>query len=404
MATEHDTATGARFDVDLYTREIFHDPYPTLERIRAAGPVVWNGLAGGWMVTGDAEIRKTLSNFKDFTLDGAPPQRLFGREAFIVIDDKPEHDALRNVWAPAFSRGAVQQLRPAILRIIDTMLAEFEERLRSGETVDAYTHFCRDIPAYVIAGMLGIPDSHRPDIVRWSDLMGAAVISPPAADGSLTPEWIAGEQAKAELAAFLIEQMQYRRRHPGDDLISHMVHAEPARTMSDDAIMKNCRQLLFAGNETTAKWLGHIMVVMDRHPDARRAVAADRSLITDANEEVMRFEPVVHRTHRRARGGDARIAGVHIPDGDLVIMLLGAGNRDPRRYERPQEFDIRRPAMGNLGFGFGMHSCLGVSLARVEAEIALSRLLDRIPDYRVAGEVGYQGLGLRGPTPLPVAL
>ncbi len=393
-----------QLDIDLYTREIFRDPYPQLERIRAAGPAVWNAKAGGWMLTGDAHIRKTLSNFEKFTLDGAPPQRLFGPEAFIVIDDKPRHDALRNVWAPAFLRGSVEKLRPLIGRIVDDMLAPVEERLRAGETVDAAKDFCRDIPAYVIASMLGLSDSARPDIVRWSDAMGAAVISPPSADGRMTPAWIAGEDAKRELGEFLIEQMAFRRKQPGDDLISLMVHSEPAKSMSDDAIMKNCRQLLFAGNETTAKWLGHILVVLDRHPDARRALIEDRALLQDANEEVMRFEPVVHRGHRVVRGGAADIGGVTIPEGDLVIMFMGAGNRDPARYAEPARFDIRRPPAGNLGFGFGLHSCLGITLARVEAVIAISKWLDRVPGYRVAGEVGYDGLGLRGPSPLPVAL
>lgn len=397
-------AQAPRLDVNLYTREIFRDPYPALERIRAAGPVVYNGLVDAWMLTGDSLIRKTLTNFERFTLDGAPPQRLFGPEAFIVIDDKPRHDALRNVWAPAFQRQAIARLRPDIERIVDTMLLPLEERLRAGETVDAFKDFCRDIPAYVIAAMLGLPESARPDIVRWSDLMGAAVISAPSADGGMTPAWIAGEQAKKELGEFLVEQMEFRRRQPGTDLISQMVHSEPAKTMSDDAIMKNCRQLLFAGNETTAKWIGHILVVLHNHPDARAAVVADRSLLPDANEEVMRFEPVVHRSHRRVRGGTVDIEGVQVPEGGLIVLFMGAANRDPKRYERAHEFDIHRPAAGNLGFGFGMHSCLGISLARLEATIAVSRLLDRIPDYRVAGEVGYEGLGLRGPSPLPVAL
>ena len=397
-------AATPRLDIDLYSRDIFRNPYPQLERIRAAGPVVYNGLVDGWMLTSDQQIRRTLTNFERYTLEGAPPQRLFGPEAFIVIDEKPRHDALRNVWAAAFQRQAVNRLQPAIERIVDAQLDPLEARLRAGETVDAFKDFCRDIPAYVIAAMLGLPDSARPDIVRWSDLMGAAVISPPSPDGSMTPAWIAGEQAKQELGDFLIEQMKFRRQQPGTDLISQMVHSEPAKSLSDDAIMKNCRQLLFAGNETTAKWIGHILAVLDRFPDARAAVIADRTLLPDANEEVMRFEPVVHRSHRRVRGGPIDIEGVEVPDGALMIMFMGAGNRDPLRYERPEVFDIRRPPAGNLGFGFGMHSCLGISLARLEATIAVSRFLDRLPNYRVAGEIGYEGLGLRGPSPLPVAL
>lgn len=393
-----------QLDVDLYSRQIFRDPYPDLERIRAEGPVVWNGRVNAWMLTSDSLIRKVLTNFRQFTLDGAPSQRLFGREAFIVIDDKPRHDALRNVWAPAFQRQAVEKLRPKIEKIVDDMLAPFEARLRAGETADAARDFCRDIPAYVIADMLGLSESTRPDIVRWSDLMGAAVISPPTPDGSMSPAWVAGEDAKRELGEFLLEQMNHRRRHRGDDLISQMVHSEPAKDMSDEAIMTNCRQLLFAGNETTAKWLGHILVVLHGHPEAREAVIAERALLPDANEEVMRFEPVVHRNHRRVRGGPTELADVPMEEGDLLILLMGAGNRDPQRYERPEVFDIRRPPAGNLGFGFGMHSCLGISLARLEATIAISRLLDRIPNYRIVGDVDYDGLGLRGPGAIPVAL
>src|SRR5206468_3573363 len=147
--------------------------------------------------------------------------------------------------------------------------------------------------------------------------------------------------------------------------------------------MQNARQLLFAGNETTAKWLGHIVVTLANHPPIREAAIEDPTLIAPTVEEIMRWEPVVMRIPRVAVS-DAEIGGTPVRAGDQILLLTGAANRDPERYDDPDRLDIRRPHKAHLGFGFGMHSCLGVTLARLEARVATQRLLARTPRYQLA--------------------
>jgi cytochrome P450 len=160
--------------------------------------------------------------------------------------------------------------------------------------------------------------------------------------------------------------------------------------------------LLFAGNETTAKWLGHIVVTLARHPQVRRAACEDPGLIAPTVEEIMRWEPVVQRIPRVAVA-DAEIGGTAVRAGDQVLLLVGAANRDPHRYDHPDQLDVARPHKAHLGFGFGMHSCLGVTLARLEARVATARLLARIPRYELAGAPDYGAFGLRGPSHVEVA-
>lgn len=392
-------------DIDLYSPEALKNPWPTIEKIRAEGPVVWNGRMDRWMITSDKLVRRVLMNFERFTVENkrAGPS-LFGPDAFIGIDDKERHDALRGVWSVAFQRGSLEQLRIVIAEIADRMLDGMEAKLRGGETVDAIRELCRDLPAYVIAHMLGVSENMRPKIVEWSDLMGAAVGFPPSEWTAENPAWVAAETARQNLADHIMEQIEYRRRNPGDDLISQIVHSEIGKTLTDQAIMENSRQLLFAGNETTAKWLGHCMVVLGQHPQVLEEVRQDRGLLANAVEEIMRWEPVVGTTFRSLRGGDIEIEGATIRDGDQLMVMTGAANRDPERYERPGEFDIHRAFKANLGFGYGMHSCLGVTLARLETQITIGRVLDRIPGFRLAGDVTYSSFQLRGPQVVPVAL
>ncbi|RYD95699.1 MAG: cytochrome P450, partial [Sphingomonadales bacterium] len=173
---------------------------------------------------------------------------------------------------------------------------------------------------------------------------------------------------------------------------------------SEQAMMINTRQLMFAGSETTANWLGHIVHVLGKRPDMRRELNADRSLMRSATEEVLRWEPVVHALPRTVTGGDIEIEGVVIPDGAPVVPLLGAANRDPRRYDNPDELDIRRQGPASLAFGFAIHNCIGIFLARLEADQATAAILDRIPDYELTGDVRFGGFTLRGPVALPVVL
>ena len=163
-------------------------------------------------------------------------------------------------------------------------------------------------------------------------------------------------------------------------------------------MVANVRQLLFAGNETTAKWLGHILHILGEKPEDRRAIVADRALLPGAIEEVMRWQGATQVIIRAVRQEGLVVEGVELKPGEQIFMLNGAANRDPARFDNPDVFDIRREPKPHLGFGFGLHTCLGAILARMEAQVVTSAVLDRIPDFRIAGPVKYGDFSLRGPT------
>src|SRR3546814_154705 len=172
--------------VDFFSREIAADPYPILREISAQGPIVWNEHMRSWMVTSDALCRKIMINFSKFTMAGTLGEELFGLDAFICMDDKERHDQLRNVWAVAFQRSSLEKLRGMIQNCVEDLLDPLEARIRDGETVEVYRTFCRDLPAYVIAEMLGVPPDMRPSIVEWSDAMAEQAAAYGAVDRKST--------------------------------------------------------------------------------------------------------------------------------------------------------------------------------------------------------------------------
>ena len=164
------------------------------------------------------------------------------------------------------------------------------------------------------------------------------------------------------------------------------------------------RQLLFAGNETTAKWLGHIVATLGQQPEVREELASQPSLIPAALEEVMRWQGVTQVLPRSVKKDDFVIEGVALPRGAEVLLLLGAAGRDPERYDDPDRFDIHREPRPHLAFGFGLHSCLGAVLARMEAYEVTHLLLERLPRFSVRSPIQYGNFSLRGPATLRIAL
>ncbi len=390
--------------LDLADAAFTRDPYPALEHLRAAGPAVRDDVSGAWLVTGYDDCARVLGNVATFTSEqpeGTGPG-VFGGRVFEVMDG-PRHDEIRGVWATDFQRQHLERHRPEVRRIVDDALDAFVPRVLDGEVVDAVAHLTRSVPTRVIAVLLGIDERDQQQFSDWSDAMGAVagVIFDPSERGREVLR--TGLEATRQLNAYIGAEVALRREQAGDDLISRMVTSPVAATMTEAEIVANNTQLVFAGNETTAKWMAHTLVTLARHPDQRRAVAADRSRIPAALEEVLRHETVAQVGARRVRAAGAEVAGVAVAVGDTVTCLLGAADRDPARWERPWAFDIGRPAKNHFGFGFGLHYCLGINLARLETAVWLDRLLDRLPDWDLAGEVDYgTNFVLRGPVSVPV--
>jgi cytochrome P450 len=256
----------------------------------------------------------------------------------------------------------------------------------------------------VISLMMGVPDEMMGEVVRWSDAMAEGGPAYQTDQGAARAAAARREAAKAALADYLGELLARRRAQPGDDLVSTLATAEVAGGYTDAQLVQNLRQLLFAGNETTARWLGHIFAVYGERPDLQREVSADRSLIVPVNDEIMRWQGVVGTLIRRVRGGPVALGGVSLADGDDVTLLLSSANRDPERFDEPDQFDIARRPEANLGFGVGLHHCLGINLAKLEAEVLVGAVLDQIKAFRLAAPYQYSALPMRGPNPIVIAL
>lgn len=400
--TMRDRADVPSVDIDLYDPALVDEPWEVLAGICAMGDLVWN-RQGYWMTGRDRVCRQALGQFESLNHEGLI-ESFFGRDAFITIDERARHNALRDVWVAAFGHNGVEKLVPVVRAIVTGLLEPAMAALRAGEPCDLFAALCRPLPAQVIAHMMGVSGAMTATVIGWADDMARATMGGFPIDYANDPWWLASETAKAELAAFLIEQLDYRRRRPGDDLISAMVGSEVARGLSDEAMMVNVRQLMFAGNETTSNWLGHIVATFGAFQPQWRAIAADRSLVPAALEEVLRWQGVTQVMMRTVGPQGATLAGQRLSPGEEVVLLLGAAGRDPERYERPEVFDIAREPKPHLAFGYGLHTCLGAILARMEALEVTNALLDAIPGYRLAQPVVCHNFSLRGPVSVPIAL
>ena len=276
-------------DIDFTSSQMCNDPYPVLREIRELGPLVWN-KRGHWMTARDKVCREILNRPGPLGQQGAM-RNFFGAEAFISIDEVARHNALRGVWMTAFRRDVLTAMTGVIRTYAEDMLRTVERPVSRRREPGSRPVLLPPLPAYVIAYMMGIPDDMMQTVVEWSDLMANSASGGFPIDYDNDPAWLAGERAKKKLGAYLYEQIEYRRSHRGEDLISQIVHSEVGRTLSDEAMMVNTRQLLFAGNETTANWLAHIVVALGRHPEVRRQIIADPSLTAQALDEIMRWEP-----------------------------------------------------------------------------------------------------------------
>jgi cytochrome P450 len=395
-------------EADLADWVFNQDPFPVIERWRELGPVVYNAHNDVYLTFSYRDCARVIGHLEQFDSSVAA-QRLrqsFGGTTMQSIDT-PRHHQMRGVWAQDFQREELEaRRRQLITEVIDARLDPFIERLRSGETVDAVSGLTRGIPTLVIANMLGIETERHDEFSAWSDAIGGfseARLDTSPRGQRLVEEGVAATTALNDYLRGIVE----RRRRVGrdDDLVSRMVFHDFADEMDEQEIVASITQLVFAGNETTAKLMASTMVALGQFPQQRRLLVDDRSLIPAAIEEMMRWMTVVTNLQaRHACSPDSNIQGIPIPMGAAMAPLIAAANRDPARWDDPHAFDIRRPPRQHLGFGFGMHVCLGLNLARLEAQIWLNRLLDRLPEWHLAGPVDYgRNFMIRGPLAVPVS-
>lgn len=407
-AVEAASALG-RFDPfelqDTVSGDI-RDPYPRMGELRRQHPVHLGPVDLG---DGLSEVDPSLP----------PPVTVFGFDEAVQVlrDDKtysssvyegvmglvmgrtilqmdePEHRLHRALVSPTFRSKVLERWEGDLVqRVVDELLDDFAAD-GSADLVQQLTfHF----PVQVIAEILGLPRSDFPRFQRW-----AIEIT------SVTANWDRGVAASEALRQYFADVLEERRSRPTDDLISDLAAVEvDGRRLDDEEIFSFLRLLLPAGVETTYRASGNLLYGLLTNPDQLRAVRQDRTLVPAAFEETIRWEPPVTVILRRAMV-DAELAGVAVTAGADVGLLLGSANRDERKYEHPDRFDLFRESRQSLGFGFGVHVCLGMHLARMETRVAINALLDRMPDLELDPapdqDLHIKGLAFRSPIALPVA-
>ncbi|GAB3958882.1 cytochrome P450 [Micromonospora vulcania] len=386
------------------------DPYPTYERLREHGPIV-QAAPGLYVVTGYPEVDELLRDSRLGVLDDTLRDQVWPnwRESPAISSiarsmlrtNPPDHSRMRRLASGAFSPRRIAGMRDVVRAQAEELLDSMVHRAEDGEPVDVLADFAYPLPVGVICALLGVPPADRPLFRRWAgDLTG--VLEP-----EITAEELAAADAgAAELRDYFVELVVARRRAPADDLTTALVqvHDADGERLTGAELLANLVVLLVAGFETTTNLLGNGLVVLLRHPEAAAALRADPGLAPAYVEELLRFDSPVQLTTRTSTA-PVRCGGFDLPAGSTALLLLGAANRDPRRFPDPQRFDPTRDQAHPLSFGAGPHYCLGAGLARLEAQLAFPMLLRRLPELALAGAPRHRHrLTLRGYESLPVTL
>jgi cytochrome P450 len=361
------------------------DPYPFYHRLREQAPV-FKVPQGFWLLSRYADVAFALRDRrfgKDFV---ANMQRRYSHNALeepaianlgrtMLVLDPPDHTRLRGLVTKAFTARRVADMRPRIRALVDQQL----DRVIDKGAMDVIVDLAHRLPVIVICDLLGIPEEDRAPFLIGSNVSGR-ILEPVA----MTPEEMAQANAGTVAGNHYFDQLcELRRREPRDDLTTELVQAEEAGDrLSTEELRANIGLLFGAGHETTTNLIGNGLLALHRQPDQWERLKADPSLIPNAVEELLRFDSSVQLTGR-VTNADVDVGGITVPAGQSVIMLLGAANRDPVQYPDPDRLDVTRPNVRPLSFGGGIHHCLGAQLARLEAELVFTALIERLPNIRL---------------------
>ncbi|GAA1380398.1 cytochrome P450 [Pseudonocardia kongjuensis] len=385
------TATDVA-DADLLSPEAVADPYPLLAAMREHDPVHWSERFRSWFVTRFDDVSTALRDPR-FSSDRITPYRrakLEGPDAdpalraafgvlgeWMVFKDPPDHTRLRRLLSRSFTPRAVGRIAPRITELVDELL----DAAPPGR-IDVVRDLAYPLTASVIAEMLGVPRADQERFKEWSDRITGLVF------GGLsdTDRHRSGAEGMGELTGYLTELVARREREPADDLLSGLITARDEQdALTHDEVIATGVLLLFAGHETTTNLIGCGVRAMLAHPGQAARMAADPALVNGAVEEMLRFDGPA-KTVVRLMADDVELRGRVLRRGQRVFLSPSAANRDPAAFDDPDTFDITRRQGRQLGFGVGMHYCLGAPLARLETAIAVPRILERLPGAVPAGE------------------
>jgi cytochrome P450 len=375
--------TTSELVFDPFSEEFFNGPWETYRRLREEAPLYYNAEHDFYALSRHEDVAAAYKDFQTYSsaygLDLAQVRSDEPLEAkMIILMDPPEHRHMRSLVNKVFTPRAIEAMRPMVTETIDRYIVK-----ANPERFDVVGDFSAFFPVEVITQMLGVPEEYRQKVREWVDT------SLHRETGQIeTSE--KGMQAITESMAFYYNLIQERRAEPQDDMFSRLIAAEIERddgetTRLDDFEIAGFAALLGgAGAETVTKLVGNAAVTFARFPDQWQKLLDDRSKIPAAVEELLRYEPPVHYNVRRSMR-EVNLHGVTIPKGKPVFLLGASAHRDPEAFTAADTFDIDRDRAEaqNLGFGYGVHSCLGAALARMESAIALEKLLDFMPRYEV---------------------
>lgn len=404
-------------DDELLSPEAVADPYAWFGRLRDREPVAWNARYRSWVLTSYDDNALALRDVR-FSSDRITPviererrrpdpdadllDTLELLDGWMVFKDGAEHRRLRRLVHKAFTPRMVAQMRGEVERVADELLDDAEAAATGDGELDLLRAYAYPLPAIVIAGMLGVPPEDRDRFKRWSDDIAALVFGG-LEDPSRHSRAREGMRAFVRYMTALVERA---RRDPRDDLASALVRAhDDDDALTEREVVATCVLLLFGGHETTTNLIANGLLALLRAPAQAELLRADPGLIASAVEEFLRYDGPA-KVVVRVAAEELEIGGRTLAAGDRVFLVPLAANRDPAVFDRPDELDITREDNPHLGFGQGLHYCLGASLARLEGGVAIPRVLARFPDLRLAAEqLTWQPVLLsRGLTRLPVVL
>jgi len=393
--------------------DFLNNPYPVYAALREAEPI--KRMADcSYFLTRHADLMAVYRDAKVFSSDkqvefgpkynhapfNQPPLATPGGLAplfehhthSLVFNDAPRHTRVRRLIMGALTRRAIESMEPGLVVLVDSLLNKIEAQ-GGGDLIE---DFASAIPVEIIGNLLDIPHAEREPLRGWS----LAILG--ALEPSLTPEQeTLGNRSVTEFLAYLRELVAQRRQQPGDpehDVLTRLIQGEKDKEQDGDALsevelLQNCVFLLNAGHETTTNLIGNALISLQEWPAQREQLKADlktaandddlQQILGLAVDEFLRFESSNQLGNRRALQA-TQVNGVDLPAGALVTLCIGAANRDPAVYAQPEQLDLRRTGNKHLAFGFGVHQCAGLSLARLEGRIAIGRFLQRFPNYQLS--------------------
>jgi cytochrome P450 len=374
-------ASDSPVEFDPFSDVYFNDPYELYRRMRDEAPVFHSERYRFYALSRYEDVCRAHRDWETFSsTHGVDLATMSGHsqpQESIIMMDPPKHDRLRALVSRVFTPRAAAALEPMIGDVISGFLDQLEDR----EEFDAVADFSGPFPVEIICRMLGVPEADHQQIRHWLDVG----LHREAGEMNPTPE---GEQAFIEAGMYFYALVADKRVHPADDMLSHLAQVEVDRgdgemtSLTDVEIAGFATLLGGAGAETVTKLVGNAVVLFARNPGEWRKVLDDPAKVVPAVEEILRYWPPSQYQGRfSVRDSDFR--GQTLPAGYPVLLVTGAATRDERQFEDPDRFDIDRPPSLALGFGYGIHSCLGAALARMESRIAITEMARRWPRYEI---------------------